>query len=221
MNARRRLMMAQAKKDTYIMNGLVLWMDGIDKGDIAGSWTDKVSGYVFEGVNNPTFGTNYVGVSASNNEYLVNPSTYAFTTPSSDTGTIEIVITDYYTAANTIVYMPKENGKLAFGLYDNGSRSIWSAGSSQRYVSLPNGSIAISINKLNAVVNGQSTVIETGGTYWSGANNNNFISGRNSGSNRFTGKIHAIRIYDRQLSADEMIHNHIVDNKRFNLGLTI
>ena len=32
-------------------------------------------------------------------------------------------------------------------------------------------------------------------------------------------KIYAIRIYNRLLTLDEMKHNQMVDNKRFNLGL--
>ena len=37
----------------------------------------------------------------------------------------------------------------------------------------------------------------------------------------FKGKIYSIRIYNRQLSAAEMVYNQKIDNKRFNLGLEI
>lgn len=36
----------------------------------------------------------------------------------------------------------------------------------------------------------------------------------------FAGTIYAIRIYDRYLTADEMIANQKIDNERYNLGLT-
>lgn len=38
---------------------------------------------------------------------------------------------------------------------------------------------------------------------------------------RFAGNVYALRMYDRVLTNDELKHNLLVDNKRFNLGLTI
>lgn len=35
-----------------------------------------------------------------------------------------------------------------------------------------------------------------------------------------TGNIYCIRIYDRELTAQEILANQAVDNTRFNLGLT-
>lgn len=221
----RRKVIGQAKKPLYVMNGLVLWLDGIDKGNVSGSWVDKISGYVFEGVNNPTFGDNYVATSAINDSYLLNSD---FNTPLSETGTIEVCVSDFSVSGNQLIYMPAEiagepvsfSYKLAFGMY-SGNAIIWTASAKSRpMVSFTQGFSVVSTNGTVSVVDGQEKQLSTNASYWGSQNQKNYIGRRYSG-NGFTGKIHAIRIYDRQLTADEMIYNQRIDNKRFNLGLTI
>ena len=46
---RRRGMGGKAEELSYISDGLVFHLDGIDKGDTAGAWTDLINGTVFTG----------------------------------------------------------------------------------------------------------------------------------------------------------------------------
>lgn len=46
---RRRMMMQQGGEPLpeYIQDGLVFWLDGIDKGNITGKWIDLIGGIEF------------------------------------------------------------------------------------------------------------------------------------------------------------------------------
>lgn len=212
MQIRRELMGMQT--EDYIRNGLVLWLDARDKGNITGSWVDKIGGHIFQGVNNPTFGTDYVATSQSDDSYLTNETFPAY---SSDGSTIEVAISDR-TDSTQLVFMPKSyGGGIAFGLYNN-TGIIWCADHRNSIVMATNVKTA-SIRYNLAIVNGQNATL-SGGNVWSGSNLINYI-GRRSSGNIYTGKIHAIRIYNRRLSENEMLHNQKLDNKRFNLGLII
>lgn len=50
-------MLAQQKPvpNEYIADGLVLWLDGIDKGDVPNCWIDKIAGHIFTASNGVTF----------------------------------------------------------------------------------------------------------------------------------------------------------------------
>lgn len=209
---RRRALMAMQAED-YIRNGLVLWLDARDKGNSTGSWVDKIGGHIYQGVNNPTFGPDYVATSQSNDSYLINET---FPVYSSDEATIEVAFSDY-TDSTQLIFMPKTAaGGIAFGLYNSGI--IWCSDHTNKIVMERNVKTA-SIRFNLAIVNGKSAHLD-GGNVWSGGNNINYVGRRQSG-NIYTGKIHAIRIYNRQLSENEMLHNQKLDNKRFNLGLNI
>lgn len=210
---RRRKLMAMQAED-YIRDGLVLWLDAIDKGSITGSWVDKIGGHVFQGVNTPVFGSDYVATSQSDGSYLINDTFSAY---SSAEATIELAISDH-TDTTQLVFMPKTSvGGIAFGLYNN-TGVIWSS-DSRRSIVTATGIKTASVRLDLAVVNGLSATM-SGGNVWGGGNVYNYIGRRKSG-NTYTGKIHAIRVYNRQLSESEMLHNQKLDNKRFNLGLSI
>ena len=214
------------QKESYVKNGLVLWLDGIKKGNTSGVWTDQISGHVFTPYNNSVvFGTDYVALDGTMNCYLQNTT---FVTPLASTGTIEIVISDYSATKKQLVYMPGVSGGLAFGIL-NPNHFLWTATPpSRRKFPLQDTSRTISVfghginvtANVTAIANGVS-LSSDGVDGWSGVlSGTNFIGRRNPG-NSFDGKIYAIRIYNRQLTESEIIKNQCLDNKRFNLGLTI
>lgn len=210
---RRRQLMAMQTED-YIRDGLVLWLDAIDRGGVTGSWVDIIGGHIFQGVNNPTFGPDYVATSQSDGGYLINET---FPVYSSDEATIEVAISDH-TDSTQIIFMPKSSaGGIAFGLYNN-TGIIWCS-DHRNSIAMATGVKTASIRYSLAIVNGQSATLSDGNV-WSGGSSYNHI-GRRSSGNTYTGKIHAIRIYNRRLSESEMLHNQKLDNKRFNLGLNI
>ena len=201
--------------ETYITDGLVLWMDGIDKGSTPGAWTDKAAGYVFTNVNGFEDGSNYVGLNSSSSQYFSNTS---FSPVNDDTGTIEVVMSDYSNRA--LVFMPKSLGMLAFGVFGSTDQIISSTSEGKYVINFTTGAKIFSIvNNTRAMVDGALAQLGSENA-WGGDDNINYI-GRRSSGNYFTGKIYAIRMYNRQLTQEEMLHNQRLDNKRFNLGLPI
>lgn len=214
---RRREIIA-ANCGGYIRDGLVLWMDGIDKGSTAGAWTDRVAGHVFTSVNGFTNGTNYVGLNAASSQYLRNAS---FVSPATLSGTIEVVITDY--DAKSLIFMPKSNVELAFGITTAGDKIICSTRGNTKTINITFGAKVFSIcNEALAIVDGKVATFSSGDAWGSADSNYNYIGRRNSSNNyQATAKIHAIRIYNRFLTQKEILHNQRIDNKRYNLGLSI
>lgn len=213
----RRGLMTQPQQ-TYVKNGLVLWLDGIDKGSVTGSWVDKVFGYEFVGTNNPTFGTDYVETSLSDDTYLTNSTVNAVST---DDGTIEVVISGRInTTAAELIYMPSATG-IAFGFRSADGAVIWAAGNkTQKRIPADASNKCYSINKDCAVVDGAG-VVGTGDHNWAGMRQGTNYIGRRYSGDGYTGRIYAIRIYNRRLTESEMLHNQRIDNQRFNLGLSI
>lgn len=202
----------------YIMDGLVLWLDAIDKGNITGAWVDRAAGHIFAASGNVAFGTNYIQLDGSS--WLSSSET--FNLPSPENGTIEVALSDFLANNNMLIYMPPDNtGKIAFGLL-SGKGVIWSASAGYMApVALTSGFKTASVTKDLFVADGDAGTFDISDTrYWSGISNTSYIGGRASGS-YFTGKVHAIRIYNRHLTPAEMLQNQRLDNKRYNLGLTI
>ena len=216
--ARRRELMTDS--GLYVRDGLVLWMDGIDKGSVSGAWVDKVSGHVFENINGMTVGSNYIGLNSSSSQYLRNSTFDTQVKP--DAGTIEVVI-DGYSFGN-MVFMPKNTNCICFGFRSSPYRQYITGGGAPYgvIVTYQTGVKMFSANNDLSVHDWEKVLPDDAGQ-WAGPDSSyNYIGRRNSGSgNYFNGKIYAIRIYSRKLTQDEMIHNQRIDNRRFNLGLTI
>lgn len=196
---------------TYVQDGLVLLLDGIDKGPDNSAWVDRINGHSF---------TNYGAVFNSEHVYL-DGSSYlqnsSFDGISASVGTIEVVCEFENFTSTSVLFMGK-SGCLSFGVYQQ--RYIWAAGSS--FATYSGGSAtagSTSISAAKALRNGAALTASSGDN-WSGPNSYNWVGRRNSGS-YFQGKIYCIRIYNRQLTQEEIMANLSVDNERFNLGLTI
>lgn len=199
----------------YVQDGLVLHLDGKQKGNTADAWTSLVGNVVFTN-NGATF--NYDNVYFDGvNDYLSNTS---FSPPTSGTGTIEVVIdNESFGQSLVVVFMGKTSGGLGFGM--NASKLvIWSCASTSRQ--RPTATLAkasFSMSSPNKAQNGVGMTIN-GSDYLGNRNSTNWIGRRNTG-NYFKGKIYSIRIYNRQLDSTEIRKNLSVDNIRFNLGLTL
>lgn len=219
MNLYGRRRMMQKPEESYVMNGLSLWLDAIDKGNVNGAWVDKISAHEFTAYNGVTFGNDYVELDASQQQYLSNSD---YTAPLSADGTIEIVAT-FTTTGRMLIFTPKTgNGVIAFGTYSESS-AIWSIFVNQPVLDYSGESNFSTISVTNGIAlrNGVQCGFSSSGNSWSSTSTDtNFIGKRVSG-NYFNGKIHAIRIYNRHLTTSEMIQNQRIDNKRFNLGLSI
>lgn len=226
-----RKMAAAFNIGDYVKDGLILWMDGIDKGNVSGAWVDKIAGHVFSNINGMTVGSNYIALSRSNGQMLENDT---FDGVNYRDGTIEVVISDYDPYA-AIAFAPSVQRGLCFGFGTSGSViygiSVVNDGDYMNHVMVtnPNRSGKIfSINYENAIVDGEIPEYTENVSYFGqDYPAYNHIGGRvytySSGTspNYFDGKIHAIRVYNRKLSLAEMRHNQRIDNRRFNLGLSL
>ena len=213
--ARRRQILA-SDSGGYVRSGLILWMDGIDKGSTSGAWTDKAVGHVFESINGFTNGANYVGLSRSSSQYFRNAT---YTGPAEkEPATIEVVISDYL--GSSMAFMPRGTS-VAFGVMSSAKGAIWTSRDWATYaINFPAGSKLFSVNSDAVIVDGNRITTFGESEWWTGEDSYNYIGRRSTGT-YFDGKIYSIRIYNRILTQDEMLRNQRIDNKRFGLGLTI
>lgn len=213
----------------YISDGLVLWLDGKLKGNTADAWTDLVGGIVFtQKSSGVIFNSDNVQFDGSNDKVLISSVTGSSDyIPVNSVATLEICYNNTSGKTNRcLFYAGNYNGALCFHI-SNTTDIKWGAGSSQapnlahhtnqakttysisRKRILEN-FVAQSFGTVNYITKGQTKIIVGG-------------SGRNASNiyDVFNGKIYSIRIYNRQLTEEEVLHNQAIDNTRFNLGLTI
>jgi len=210
---RRRMTMNRKKAADYIADGLIFHLDGINKGNVAGAWTDLVSGMVLTGT--ATFSDNGVtfdGVNVlhSDTELPLDSAEPLYTVEvcCSDVTTKGIVfISGWYTATSVCV-------NLVTGQFFNNN-----AVNSLPPAVIPQ-TFTCSVNATTRLLNGMQVT----GYGWKDAwvNLGTNVGGRNYpgfNTNGIVGTVHSVRVYNRRLTADEMLHNQTIDIKRFNLNL--
>lgn len=216
MSAIRRMMMG-ARKSGYVTDGLVFRLDGIDKGTTDTSkWVDLVGGVVFTN-DGAVRGDTYWQFDNNNTSYaLKNTDNLSYP---SETCTIEAVFDS--TKTSGLIFVPKESNMIALGCLNTliirntqpPARTGW-------LVSVFTGKHAISVNS-SVGMQDFATLQSGSANYWSSGNYNGIGARSVNNAYSFNGKIYAIRIYNRLLTANEMLQNQRYDNERFNLGLTI
>lgn len=229
---RRRLMMAAfagggGGGGDYIQDGLVFWLDGINKGSITDAWENLVgnhSYYPFE--NKVTIETNAV---VTNGQDILFPS--ASQGISGLSGTIEVcaqyisdsngggyglIINGY--GNNSLMLARRQNAGLTFMVGSTGNTHLFS---NADFFTPFTASLSANTGILNG--NGSTGVSADSWAYPYAVGET--IGGR---QNDLTTKnympivrIFSIRMYNRQLTQAEMLSNQRIDNQRFNLGLNI
>ena len=232
---RRQLMLLQEDSagnlSNYVQDGLILHLDGKEKGNNAGKWTDVKNGYQYTN-NGATFNSDHVYFDGVD-DYLqgANPSNNAMplgAAGSGTYGTIEVVLDfeNLNIAAGT-VFVPRGNSKIALYLGSTGSMLYAVDNASSRNYYYPISTLqkaSWSISSVRRYENGSPMTLSTSKSYFSGVSTSyNLIGKRNNSSTPrfFKGKIYSIRIYNKQLTQAEVLQNLAVDNVRFNLGLTL
>ena len=198
----------------YVQDGLVLHLDGINKGGTSGRWSSLVGSEYYTLTNHSVEETNALrmdgsGVISSTNTATVNYSS----------GTIE-VCAEYLGTGAAVVMYAVSNG-LAFII--GGSGYCFGIGSSNNQWNLTKESIfTVSLNSSRCVLNGSTTGTLIGSS-WTSNISTNEIGGRSPYANPYYAniRIYSIRKYNRILTEAEMLQNQAVDNARFNLGLNI
>lgn len=228
----RRRMMMQSQSKGYIQDGLIMLLDGIDKGVSDGNWKDLVNRKLFTNAGGAVSIADGFRFDASDNSYLKsNLEAWDMSTH-----TIEVVITTIIKTWGVVFTCgsESENFNNCVSFRTLGSGAISSDGirtnSNFNYYILPSGSTFInkktsfSTNYDRAISNMQQCIKSSttdcfstkgaaviGGRFWGGQTL--YQTGR------FIGDIHCIRVYNRKLTANEMLYNQMVDNVRYHLDL--
>lgn len=234
---RRRAMLCIPPVSAYIQNGLMFHLDGIEKGNNAGAWTDLIGGKIFTnyGATSVRDGWTFDGV----DDYMESTDdctslAYTETTTSDiNQGSMEIVINRGRDTTHSPIIVFKYlssmgSGRLRGLIIRTGDDNIqaltvstmWNNASSDIPVNSPC-TYSRSGNMTRAYVNYVSKD-KKGYTNTFNKPNGNYIgrfSGSSGGNAYYYGKIMAIRLYNRQLSASEILKNQKIDNLRFGLGL--
>jgi hypothetical protein len=201
---------AQPLECPYITDGLVFWLDGINKGKSSAGWQDLISKNVFPWIARTTQGENCV-IFGSGSEAMVNRNVPIFGTNSTIEGCCSGSSNSKWQIVfiQDIMMLARDNtGKqLTFKTKRTGGRFN---------ATVPT-TFTASANDNMALVNGvKSTTIQN--SDWSA------VSGTSIGSRSaypYVGNVHSIRVYNRLLTEEEMLFNQQVDNERFNLGLEL
>lgn len=201
------------KDDGYIKDGLIFHLDGIDKGTTdTTKWVDLVGGIVFTEANgNDCHGDNCIII--NNTNYLLADRQLSYPR---DSYTVEGVVDNRRGWGGILVGNPNTAYLLfnadAYVCFDNLVKA--------KLTTVEVSNHTISANASSILVNGESKTLTGGG--WNSQTGVARVGCLNlDGQYKLGGSIYAIRVYNRLLTADEMLHNQRVDNERFELGLTI
>jgi len=224
----------------YVQDGLVAMWDGYENTGVKGvhateltEWKDLVGQRSFAFAANST-----ITVDGSALKFPGNTSTgYATldavgtdaTFEAAKNGTFEIVLKSDATTVQNVALQSSPAASISIGalarasssanatlLFDSPSsrptRSYnWSVGT--------NTFAALYTSALSQSVYANGSALAAGSNDgWSGSDNRTFLGMRSAGSQAFTGRIFAIRLYSRHLTAAEIAANRAVDEARFIAG---
>lgn len=198
--------------EEYISNGLIFRLDGIENGNTIGQWIDLISGVIFTGT--AEHRDNHYFFKVSSNTALTTQDKL----PIGENYTVEVVANQYQSSLSGYILVGKNNN-YDWRVNTNTAFQL----SIKRYVNDNiHGKQCLSLNSQRGIKNG---VMLARSDQSNNLNNTiNTIGGVAGGSDisrRFEGEIYAIRIYNRILTLEEVIHNQNLDNKRFRLDLNI
>lgn len=215
-------------EDDYISDGLVLNLDGSDRGGTSGHWVDKVEGYDFTLGSGATEQSNGVQFDAANEWGTCNDATLLSLLPSYTEGTIEVVFTSLSGFSNTLrtLVKPSEAGKIGAAIATQGTKFCYGVDSSSSELARTLVS-AVSDPSLHIISANAARLVQNQTVSTAAVTTANVLPNRLSalavGGAAVAGSsdtwamavIHSVRIYDRQLSESEMLHNQALDLAKY------
>lgn len=201
------LMLEKAPLPDYVSSGLVFHLDAADA--TAESWIDKINGVVLT----PHDITLSGGVVFAGNVNSYYSSSAALNVTSAN-ATIEIV----HAPGNTNGFLlENKNGNIVYYMRNLASISFYHVNHSCAIASFTSGkvgthSISNTRNFFNKVNKGF-----TGTDHWSAAVSNLIIGKRGNNTRPYKGTVYQIRVYNRNLTEEEVLFNQTIDMKKYNI----
>lgn len=223
----------------YISDGLIFELDGLDKRSTSSyCWVDKVGGKAFTnagGVEELSNGFSFKGTSTS---YLTGNFS-ALTSTSYNNCTIEVVLKSSLESgawAPVVIFGDWSSTSTSqyIGVVANYNSSVnynhslsflarSKNGSTNCYKIPTNVLMTTSLKSNQPIMANQEYYSETSTTSMTTASNktNARVGGRVDGSSivTFKGDIHAIRVYNRLLTEDEILYNQNIDIQKYNIPI--
>lgn len=215
----------------YTQDNLVLWLDGYanngsTRTHTATTWKDLSGNGNTATLSGPTWYDKYLYFDGSNDYAYKTSASYGI---SNNKYTLEIIVE----SEKDDVYQPIFN-TVNTGTAVQQYMTIWKSKYNYFTLDIANGSTVSQLSSSSKVVNNTKyklTAVLNGTNYklYNGAQLDNSIdvsfipkmysSGLYIGGNSyyFKGKIYSIRVYNKALSEDEIIHNYNYDKQKFNL----
>lgn len=222
----------------YIQDGLIAMWDVKHSPPTKQTWNASVGedlAFSLHGTSvDSDGGLQFAGLS---NSYGELSQTQSAIFPSS-TGTLEIVFKLLSVPSGNggrggVVMKTPTNSRFGLGLFGRGTAAIVGSNNvvsvqimydgSNPWSSHANDFIAVSVvytNSIKYYLNGVAKTIYNTDSI-GGSQTVTRIGSRTSTTYPFHGNIYAIRVYSKQLTAEEITHNHAIDKVRFNLPMTL
>lgn len=201
------------KEGEYVSRGLVFHLDGADA--TTSTWVDKIGGVEFA-MHNVTLDDAGGVVFNGTNSYGNYPNNLDF--PSS-THTIEVV-TQRSSTEMACVFMINAADNVAFGFSSSIGYIVTKSGNSNpraAYNIIDNDLHVYSVKANNAFSDGNIMTVRTVDT-WYLRQGGTFVGSRSSDNAPFKGSVYQIRIYNRQLSDKEILHNQAIDMAKYGIN---
>ena len=218
--------------DAYIQDGLVFQLDGIDKGNVEGAWVDRKAGRQFT-LYNCIVNSDNIEFNGRNSEAIDNDNYRLPTVP--EDYTIEVVL---YYGGGTILTQNK-NSSSGYGSpmmvalsstidFFTIGRNLYAVEAlpEKKYMCLQAQAHGIS-DRVQVNCNGDVLASRQGTS--SAINNNDFAYGKasigcvwtdyNEKAGHLLGKVYSIRLYNRELTKEELYNNMVVDYMRFRIPI--
>ena len=216
---RRRLIMAAS--GSYIQNGLIFQLDGINKGNNPNGWVEVINGLIFPYNEHMILEDDGVVFEDGSQCYINSDFQFPLN------GQIEVVCDYNYTTVS---------GQYSFVICTGNSQNLMFANTqtlavgvsepSPHHKTIPLDNLirykpyTFSYNINSQFINSEETISPQNNFFTQ--NNANIISlgfrkKTSYGASYYNGKIYSIRIYNRQLTSEEVAFNYNVDKIRFRL----
>ena len=216
--------------DAYVQDGLVFQLDGIDKGNVEGAWVDRKAGRQFT-LYNCIVNSNNIEFNGRNSEAIDNDNDTLPSVPKSYT--IEVVL---YYGGGTILTQ-NNNSSSSYGspmmVALSSTINFFTIGRNLQAVeALPKKKYMClqAHNKYDdPQVNCNGDVLATRQGTSSTIDNNDYAYGNASigcvwtyydeKAGHLLGKVYSIRLYNRELTEEELYNNMVVDYMRFRIPI--